>query len=301
MIKLKYIYRRVHERYLLRRLDGVVRQEIVVKTEKDLLNFIISPGRSGTTLLRKHLLDNTSIHIPPESSSLIIEIAKLYLKQSSWEQRVMGAIKVFEVLELNQFWRMDIQLLQENLLKLPEEQRSLQSLVIQFYRSHANKYKPNASIYVDKTPFLSQNLQWLQTIFPNSNYVFLIRDPFEVTYSRMVNFGENLKIASDKWIWALNEFDKYRSQLAWKLIFYEDLIKDFEVNLRQIADYFESKWLDQPKSVELGEESLMHHNRVLQKVEGKQGANLSVNESLYLKRKLSLFIKNQEVKTYYNL
>ena len=151
------------------------------------LHFVISPGRSGTTLLRKHLLENTSIHIPPESSSLIIKIAKHYVLHNTWESKVRAAIHSFTLLNLNQFWKINLQLLEERLLCQKIEQQNLRSLILEFYNSHKDQYNPEATILVYKTPILSQNLKLIESIFTESNYLFLISETYEDTYSRILN------------------------------------------------------------------------------------------------------------------
>src|SRR6478735_6678781 len=59
--------------------------------------FILSAGRSGSTLLRKLLLTNVPVNIPPESDDLIPKLIKFYLRYNhkSWEYIVNGCIEIF--------------------------------------------------------------------------------------------------------------------------------------------------------------------------------------------------------------
>ena len=271
-------------------------QGVSIADEK--LNFIISPGRSGTTLLRKHLLENTSIHIPPESSSLIILIAREYINNNKWTDKVKYAIQAFEAIALNDFWNIDLQQLREHLNDFPSSKQSLPSLILAFYKFHGTLYNSSAKVFVDKSPFLSQNLMWLKAIFPNSNYLYLTRNPFEVTFSRMSHFREDIEQASNKWIWSVNEFNRYYNKLNWKLVFYEELIEEFDQKLLEISEFFDANVEVEKKLVDLGEDHLAHHQKLSEVIQRFEGANFSGEQLLYLMNKFSK-IKNNQIEYYY--
>jgi len=263
------------------------------------LHFIISPGRSGSTFLRKHLIERTNIHIPPESASFIIDVARSYKPKSKWADNVKMALSNFDRLSLNEYWQLDLHDLEKYLLKI-EKKRGLAALLLGFYKFHGKVYKPSAKIFADKTPYLSQNLKWLQVIFPSSGYLYLFRDPYEVTFSRVRNFNELLLLAANKWLWAEKEYNRVKSLLRIKLVFYELLVDNLDEEINQIVTFFSADYLSRQEKVFLGEEHLNHHKKLSQGVQKFTGANFSKSELTFL-RKHFLRIRSKSIRHFYGI
>jgi hypothetical protein len=83
--------------------------------------FIISAGRSGTTLLRKKLIQGGIVHIPPESDDNLPVLIKLFIKnihKSSWHDRAHMCIDAFQNSDCFKYWDIDLTKNIDNLLKL---------------------------------------------------------------------------------------------------------------------------------------------------------------------------------------
>ncbi|MEM6816991.1 MAG: sulfotransferase [Bacteroidota bacterium] len=271
-----------------------------VSNSAEKLHFIISPGRSGTTLLRKHLLENTTIHIPPESYSLIHEVSRNYLNQKADQKTVDKSIDSFLALGLNKYWKIQTSKLREYIHDNFHEDSSLQALILSFYTYHSICYNPEANAFVDKTPFLSQNLKWLQIIYPESNYLFLIRNPFDVTFSRMRYFHESIEEASDRWLWSVKEYMKYKHCLNWKLVFYESLVKNFDEKMAEIALFFHADLIGKKKKIALGEEHFDHHANLFKDIRKMNSSSWNSKELDFLSRKFSN-ITDAEIRAYYSV
>lgn len=262
MNKVKYIYKRVQNEYCRRKFLKSNKEEIN-KSENDLV-FIISSGRSGSTLLRRLMVENIQIHIPPESSEFIVNVAKQYNSSNEWGKTVEDSILLYQKLNLNQFWNLDIKSVRNGLEKVKKNKRSLKYLIYYLYKSQSIKANNESKILGDKSPILSLHLDWITTLYPNAKYIHLIRDPYDVTYSRMINFNESIEQASYRWLWTENEFKKYKSRINFVEIEYAQLTRNSEKILGMIANFLQVnlKSIKDKNLIHLGDDSLTWHRQL---------------------------------------
>ena len=136
--------------------------------------FILSSGRSGSTLLRKILVDNFDVYIPPETNDLLIQSARLFfLSRSTWEEKVDQLIDLIKIMKLPEFCDINYNTLQKDLLSLPIDKRGYYNSIEIVYKSLVPEGLFH-SIIGDKTPFLILRSNWLLTLFPEAKFIYII-------------------------------------------------------------------------------------------------------------------------------
>lgn len=228
--------------------------------------FIVSCGRSGTTLFRKMLMRGGEIHIPPESDDLIPYAIQYYVRNSNldWTTKVKHILTHFQQAACFEFWAINLSDNQNKLLQLPKEQQNLHSIINYIYQQHKTKLNPTASRIGEKTPYLVLRLEWVRLLYPNAPILHLLRDGRAVVASRMEAFGESLEQAANRWLWSLKEIEKLKKQkgVPFLEIRYEDLVANPEKILKEVCAFaqlnFNPEMLSD-KKIDLGDDVISHH------------------------------------------
>jgi hypothetical protein len=262
--KVKFFYSKIQDEFLLNK----------IKSNRDRFGkidpppfFLVSAGRSGTTLLRKILMQHPDLHIPPESDGNLPALIKLYYTNTgwNWEMKVRSCLKLFQNTNCFTFWKIDLFKNCNQLIDLPLNDQNLYSIVRYIYFSHLNEYKPNAKIWGDKTPYLIFMLRWLNVAIPNARFLHIHRDGRAVVESRMRVFNEDLKIATNRWIWAINSITRFKKNNFVYEIAYEDLVSNPSVVIPKLCDFlnisFSNDMLHE-NSYELGDDVMSHHKNI---------------------------------------
>lgn len=232
--------------------------------------FIISSGRSGTTLLRKKLMNHELIHIPSESDDLIPRNALNFVKHNhkGWDKLVKFIIDDFRSAACIQFWHTDFLGLEDILIQTPMRERSYAALVNQVYRCHAKPHKPSMEIWGDKTPYLVYYLPWLRAIFPKAKYIHLVRDGRAAVHSMINKRDYKLEKAAARWRDSIRLFDEHCRQIKetqWIEIQYESLVRNPKQILAQVCAFigvpFDENLLDDRDHI-LGDDVLAHHDNL---------------------------------------
>lgn len=214
--------------------------------------FIVAAARSGTTLLRTILDAHPNVSIPPESK-LIIHLKSKYNNSQNWnDERVKGFISdlLFDKKVMNH-WQIDPEKLYNELLEIPEPQRSFTLFCKIIYLHQPSIFpKKEAVIIGDKNPVYSIFIEELLEIFPSAKFIHLIRDPRDVIVSNRKNFARNnVAVFSQYW-------KTYNRQINWVkkkypqqfyTIRYEDLVNEPEKNIREISNFLAIEY--DPKSL----------------------------------------------------
>lgn len=228
--------------------------------------FIVSCGRSGTTLFRKMLMRGGEIHIPPESDDLIPYAIQYYVKHSheTWATKVKHILEHFQKAACFEFWAIDLKLSQDELLQLPKEHQNLHSIINHIYEQHKLKFNPTATRIGEKTPYLVLRLEWVRLLYPNAPILHLLRDGRAVVASRMEAFGETLEQASNRWLWSLKEIEKLKKQknIPFLEIRYEDLVAAPEQILKEVCTFAKLEYNPEMlsnKKIDMGDDVITHH------------------------------------------
>lgn len=286
---ISYLLQRLSERIDLYRIRRKVSSQI--KSVSAPQFFILSSGRSGSTLLRKLLVEKYEVYIPPESNDLIVQSAKLFFRgRSNWVNSVNEFIELIKIMKLPAHWEINLDELQKSLLSIPVDQREFYPVMDLLYRSSA----PDGleySIIGDKTPYLILRSDWLQALFPEAKYIYVMRDGRDVVLSRMKAFNESIEEAANRWLWAIKEYEKLkRKSRNVYLVKYEDLVSNTEQTLLEITKFLEVSPGDHSNLVALGDDKLKHHSNLSKPITiesiGKWRQDLSIQNQQRLNKKL---------------
>ncbi|MBZ9629076.1 sulfotransferase [Psychroflexus sp. CAK1W] len=270
--------------------------------------FIIGSGRSGTTLLRRILIQVEGVHIPPETY-VLGGVIKIYRQHAGmrWFSLVDLILSTYEYHP--EFYTFNLGSLRElasRLKNLPSEQRCLVSIIDNIYRFHAEKNEIKCKVWGDKTPLNTLNIKRIDSVFENSKYIHLIRNPYDVIYSYTKNeLQADVSSAARRWNEANKkalEFSKNNKERVLK-VRYEELVSQPKDVVKKIFNFlnldYNDKYLDSEnhKIVTMGDvEKKKHHYNLGKKITrgsiGKGLKNLS-KEELILIEPLIFNIKNK--------
>ena len=233
--------------------------------------FIVSSGRSGSTLLRKLLIQGGEVHIPPESGWIIPDTLAYFNAYSrfSWKKIVRDCLTMFKRGPDFIFWNLDTEELKKDLYHLPKEEQTAFSIIEHTYIAHLKRYNPLAKYYGDKTPALVMCLNELYMLYPKAKYIYMERNVRDVVSSRIKAFNEPIEQALERYKTArenINAFEQYnRKNILY--IRYKDLVINTEDILKKICNFidinFSKKMLINTISINnLGDTILKHHHSI---------------------------------------
>jgi protein-tyrosine sulfotransferase len=257
------LFEGIRERIILNKSTGI---RIPLSSPTVAPFFIVSSGRSGTTLLRKKLLEYAHIHIPPESDDLIPRNARYFIlsQQKEWFQLAQDIFAVFKSSPCFPFWHMDLDRLLEPVKKVPLHEQSYAKLIDMIYRHHAGDDGAPLLKWGDKTPFLMYFLPWLRATFPAAKYIHLFRDGRAAVNSMKKYQGYTLERAAIRWRDSIRLFELHKNVMSPGNILeisYEDFVLDPQRHIDAIFSFLElPKTLRQSASETLlGDDVLPHH------------------------------------------
>lgn len=238
--------------------------------------FIISPGRSGSTFLRKLMMLDGQINIPPESYDCIPKSIKFFILNHSMEWNIL-VNKICDIFNTDpgfKYWNIDLLQYKHHLYQLNDEEKTLRTIIDSIYRLHARVYSPSSKYYGDKTPLLALNLKWIDLLFPNTKFIFIYRDPVDIVYSRMVNFNESFDMSLKRVVWSFREMKKFQNSKKNEKILklsYEGFVKDTDKSLDDIYSFLgiNDRINKNKKQIYLGDDILPHHQNLVKRVNSK--------------------------------
>lgn len=254
--------------------QSIFRREIIGLHEEKFI-FIISCGRSGTTLLRRLLIENYAIYIPPETYILgsLVEVFQ-HASPLKWEDRVSLIIGKFQCHpEFDTFGPIDFQEVYKRAIGVPKDERSLGLIVKVFFEELGRASQIDFEWLGDKTPINFRSLGLIEAIFPRAKFIHLMRDPADVVYSiaQMGQHGD-AESAARRWqdsIHAWRAFQQTIPEDRWVEIKYEELVTDTLESLEKIACPFGLPRREQKifAGNSLGDVGIRpHHKKVLEPV-----------------------------------
>lgn len=263
--------------------------------------FVVSSGRSGTTLLRKLLVNSGQVHVPPESNDWIPNIAIVFTKYfyKNWGFKVS---KSFELLQNDpdfEFWKIDLNAFKQKLLDIDSNKRNFYGFIELLYTYNIDKTN---LLIGDKTPFLVLRLNWIKTLFPNARIIHLLRDGRDVISSRMENFNENIEEATSRWTLSLEEIDKNfnANDPNFIEIKYEDLVSNPRDLMKQVCSFLNipySETIFENQNQSLGDTHLKHHeatsNPINQKAVEKWREKLSEKQIQYISQRAQKWLSEK--------
>ncbi|MBZ9538296.1 sulfotransferase [Modicisalibacter tunisiensis] len=180
-----------------------------VVTEKGGGNFlfIVGCGRSGNTLMRRLLIENYDIYIPPETYVLPSQIKWLDAHKSSpWPEKTRHLLNFLKKSEdFESFGVKNLFEFSSEAEKWPPPLQNISYFTASLYRWLGKKNGITSKWSGDKTPLNTLYLKTIQDVFPNAKFIFMERDPFDVTSSYLKSgiYG-SAEQAIQRWIASYN-------------------------------------------------------------------------------------------------
>lgn len=236
---------------------------------------IYGPRKAGTSLLQ-NLLDGTKdILVIPEELKIkkilrykgkeksdsffehgrsiftknFIMNPKIRLKDNFFRMGTLKKESIDDKIDTNYYIKKSNEILQKN---LEEWKEIIQEDVLNFYNSLKRKqpYKFWASKEVGDHP--KKIKQFFKKIFPKSRFIFIIRQPRYVVRSIILQRKRNNIKLTTKQIFheylkvqhIINYYYENKDRNFHILVFYEDLIKDTEKNMKIISSYLGIRFSD---------------------------------------------------------
>jgi len=202
---------------VVRQLRGLISTRKIGSTSQYPFVFLVGSGRSGTTLLRKLLMEYGDIYIPPESYVLPSEVVShLNACALSWQDRVDLTLAKIEFHP--EFSTFGIDTLREFSIqakKYSKEKQQVGTLIVELYSWFAAK-KGRSSVWVgDKTPLNTMNLGLLKSLIPNAVYIYIERDGVDVcsSYIKSGIYSE-LTEAANRWVSSRKAWQSFKKSIS---------------------------------------------------------------------------------------
>lgn len=164
--------------------------------------FIIGSGRSGTTLLRRLLLDDPAICIPAEHPG--IRLAYRRFAQArwilNWPRVVEMTLATLEYHRAFDDWQVcNLSTLSRRLARVAPDQRSFGHIIDSVFRTECGI--ESSGLWGDKTPAFSDDAMMLPSVFPDARFVHLVRDGVDVMESLVrAGLAHSRNEAVSRWV-----------------------------------------------------------------------------------------------------
>lgn len=204
--------------------------------------FIISAGRSGSTLLNRILNENQHIFLPSEQYFLGVAILKFRIFRMLLWRDLVKIILGELVSHRSHTWDIRYEPLFEKLIAVDKSQRSLRLIIDSIYNEYGSQQGKTCFRWGDSTPLNSLYVNELLFLYPRASFIFLIRDGREVCASYRNGGKEAFGALSDpmqaakhwnKSIKALDYLIKKNCQLF--ILKYEDLQREPEKSINSLT------------------------------------------------------------------
>ncbi len=202
--------------------------------------FIVGAARSGTTLLRFMLLGNPRIYIPPQSDFIPRLFGRQPTATLSRQQAIRAAEFIFNAHPFIKDWR-DERLVAEAFVdSLPDRRPG--TLLNTLYSQYAHQY--GAERWGDKSPTYTGYIHLMSEIFPDAQFIHIIRDGRDVALSTVETFQKDFHIdlyfAASSWDRRVRAAMTTGRQLGvnrYREIRYEQLVNDPERVLEETCAF----------------------------------------------------------------
>jgi protein-tyrosine sulfotransferase len=203
--------------------------------------FIVGSGRSGTTLMRRILVESGQIHIPPEVHVLHGVITSFKgLNGLHWDTLVRLILGQFEYAPGFEHFGVTLRPLATELMATPPSQRSLARVIDRIYRYHAEQTNPGPTRWGDKTPLNAYHMDLIRSVFPSIRYLHMLRDGCDVVASCLeIGRYPTAREAGERWIRATRDAERFRASHpgACLEVRYEELVTDPEVVVKRVCAF----------------------------------------------------------------
>lgn len=222
---------------------------MVAQREEESPLFIVGVHRSGTTLLRYMLSSSPRIYIPPESDFIPRFFGHRPDDRLDRERVAQMLDLIFTRYRFAKEWQGEPpdadRFLQE--MDVPTPSAFLDTLYRQYARQHG------AVRWGDKTPIYTSYLHLIHDLFPQAQFIHVIRDGRDVALSTLDKWGQtefhvDIYYAARIWVRRIRQARWASGELGPALyheVRYEDLVRDPETELQTICQFLGENFLPQ--------------------------------------------------------
>lgn len=246
-------------RYLLRKL--LFKSRYSLADQIDSLSchpmFIISAGRSGTTLLRSMLVAGGQIGIPPETQVVQLAVRRFStLQYLGWADLSRLIIAIFESHRFFKLWEINLHPAYQIVINLPEPERSLSRIIDEVFKCYSAQHFPEATVWGDQSPIHTFYWPWILATFPKAKYLHLVRDGRDAIASllergKYLEREMSLEEATHRWIISVHNANSLKARVAsdqFLEIHYEELVTQPVQVLHRVSEFvgieYREKMLD---------------------------------------------------------
>jgi hypothetical protein len=212
-----------------------------IRSLKDLPFFyILSMGRSGSTLLEFLLDAHPGVNIPIESR-FIIHLLSKYKGKMNWtsNEKLEFVNDLFQDEKLSKYWNLDQKMLQTAIANSPSDLTFFEMcrIVTAHYPSFFEKNE--ILIQGSKNPIYALWADVLHELNQSNKYIHLVRNPLGVIASHKKLGRQNLYYFAYRWNLMNRKIERLKSKVPDQFITirYEALIQQPEKVLVQVCDF----------------------------------------------------------------
>ena len=266
--------------------------------------FIIGSGRSGNTLLRRILYSHPQIYIPPETYVLgkVITLFGRY-RIMHWKDLVHLVLAAFEYHPEFKTFELSLRPLATQLLDTPKADRSLAYLLNAFYRFVAASHGKPEARWGDKTPMNTFHLEKLLSVFPDAQFIHIIRDGCDVAVSYYkAGLYNDVLSAADRWLVSVKKARLFTQQHPKSVleVRYEQLVTHPELVVKNICNFMniefhEEMLISHLDAASMGDVPLhSHHQQTMKPIStsniGKGRQQLTEDEKQLMQKKIGKYL-----------
>ena len=209
--------------------------------------FVVGVHRSGTTLLRYMLNSHPRIYIPPESDFIPRFFGRDPLGEMSKERAAQVLETIFSEYRLVKEWQGAPPQAERFLDQLPT--RTPAEFLDTLYRLYAQQN--DAVRWGDKTPIYASYIDLIHQIFPQAQFVHIIRDGRDAALSMLDKWGQrdfhiDMYFAARNWVRRIRKAQASGARLGPRLYYelrYEGLVENPERELVALCSFLDEAYL----------------------------------------------------------
>lgn len=215
--------------------------------------FIVSSGRSGTTLLSSILNASGSVYIPYESDFIARAYPYYFDKQHLHETDYKIISKLFRVTSQENGWGMSEKYLFSYLnSRSPQTFAEVNSAICEAF--HKQEKTDGILLWGIKAPVLIANLERIREVYPTAKIIHLVRDGRDVYLSykkihetNQIKFGPRGVVENALyWIDGLRRVENFRKNNQNHQIYelrYDDLLENPSRELTKLCEYLDIQYV----------------------------------------------------------
>jgi protein-tyrosine sulfotransferase len=237
--------------------------------------FIVGSGRNGSTLFSAMLNHHPQILLPTEQWRFPNMILKYrFYNFLPWKELVSLVIGEIAAANASLEWNVNFNHTLAELQYLPKSHRSLQKILDCIYIAYGKQHAESFSIWGEKSPKNTPLIRYIYPVYPQSKYLFLIRDGRDVARSWLIkNESKDIRWIAESWNESIEIYDWLKQRLPAENLMtvrYEELVTETENVLTQVCqflgfDFAPSMLAFQDYSVKISNEKVFQHFKQLKK------------------------------------